>query len=511
MFAKVQKPAKAASASFSSLVYKVFSNPKYTFAFFLVFLTIRNWPVFLLSDMYDGMSFKMRIVSDGISISSFREYASEFVLKSFNQHFIPLWFLFFYGLSVVTDNQPWVLGLLSFAAVALLLFFMFRILLSFSIPSKKKVAVALFVTLLFSSTIFFLEIIAWKWMLSLLISSTAFYGAVFIVLQKKHSTKLKLAYFLTLLVSTWTFGLGWIWVWGLVVFFLLNKSTKSPLFPITLTVALVGTALVGFTSLSSANDTNIFSIVLAIPSATVMITANILLNLSGVFRFTNLSHNYISTVLGVTILITLGFYYFRRHRSNLFDTKDALVCALLVTYVASIALSLTRVIPASGLMSSTDLASYVFGNRYLFTYAVPLALAIGLIGLPYLAKLTEFSLAVLIFAALILGFILQANYPKIEPVITNQARNDFYRLTPTALNEANRAHLVLPNTSSDLLFKGGIVELSDAIYIRKSAFDAEPAFKPTHTLTPEECAAIKNNETVRRWLNIYNDQWCVGY
>lgn len=490
-----------------------FLRPYYALPIIFIFLAIRNWPVFLLTDMYDGMSFKMEIVRGGLTQESFKAYAEEFVLKAFNQHFIPLWFLFFYALSTITDNNPLALGLLSFGAAAALLYLMFQLLATgLAFNGRKTTAAAGLVTLLFSSTVFFLEMIAWKWMLSLLLSSTFFYLCLFILLKEKRSVGWKWVYGIAMIMSIWTFGLGWVWAWGLVLFLLFQRAKKSWLLPLTIIIALIGTLLAVLLNKDTVGSVNAWAFISAIPSALVIITANIFLSLIGVFRFMDVGLTNVSSVLGVSLLLVLGTHYLSRYKKGLFDTKDALICSLLIVYVATIALSLLRVIPAGNVAEGqVNIDNYIFGNRYLFAYAIPLTLAIGMAVMPYLVRLSRLSLLIMLCGAVVLGFVMQGIYPKTEPIITNKNRDAFYKLTPGALDRVHHQQLVLPDLTSDLLFKGGVINLSDAIYIRKSSLSRLPSFKAPNELSLEECAKLKSDQFVTTWLNIYSSsKWCAN-
>lgn len=73
-------------------------------------------------------------------------------------------------------------------------------------------------------------------------------------------------------------------------------------------------------------------------------------------------------------------------------------------------------------------------------------------------------------------------YPSVEPVLTTKSRNNFYYLTPPAVKEAANNNLVLPDLSSDLLFKGGNINISTAINIRNESEKYKLVFVPENNI-----------------------------
>ncbi len=211
---------------------------------FLLFLLVRNWPVFLLWDVNDGFFLKTAIVSHGFGIEGFKDYVHSTVLHSFNGHFKPLWLLCFLGIVYFFDSNPWALGILSFGFAAILLYLLFRICHHFFGNRTNGYVYSLMVALAFSSTAYFLEIIAWKWMLCLLMSSVFFCVSLLILLEKKESLKWLIIYTLALLSCFWTFGTGWVLGWGLVLFLILSGyKLRNRFVLVTIVASILGTVL----------------------------------------------------------------------------------------------------------------------------------------------------------------------------------------------------------------------------------------------------------------------------
>lgn len=238
-----------------------------------------------------------------------------------------------------------------------------------------------------------------------------------------------------------------------------------------------------------------------------LITTNIILGLLGVFRFTGAQNLPVSNVFGLGMLLMAGYYFGYRFRRRQFTTRDALAAGMFVTYLVSIFLSLLRLpVPPDGV--PFDISSYLFGNRYLFSFAVPLILSFGVMIMPLLARAPKPYLYIAIATVCIYGFVLQANYSQIDKAITNPARAQFYDLTPAAIQQARQQQVTLPDLRSDLLFAGSQVPLHQAIYFRKVAQGPPLHFKDPAELSELECRQLLENQTLRTWLNIYQNGWC---
>lgn len=472
---------------------------------FFVFLLLRNFSAFTLVDTYDGAIVKIDIIKNGTGIEGFKDYLHNYVFTTYSQHFLPVWFLIFYGISVIADSNPVVMGALSFGVTSCILFLIYRIVLHFN--QRKSIVYGLFATLLFSSSLFFLEMISWKWMLCLLLSVCLALLCFFIILVKAQKSWWRYAYVLSLAGSVWTFGTSWVVAWGLFIFLLLKRDKNRLILP-TLVTALLSTFFAWWLNRADIGVLNIASVIVNLPSLAVMITANIVLQLIGVFRFTALNNIYVSSVLGITSIAALSSHFFARYRHKLFNEKDSLIASLLMVYLATIALGITRHVPPHGLRPAASLDGYVFGNRYLFAYSIPLFLALALSFSNTFDRLKNRLVLIIFTGAMVLGFIVQLAYPKIDPLITNPSRTRFYYTTPAAVSDAISHDLVLPNIDGDLLSAGQTIPLEEAIKVRKDSRSWGNRTKPVSQLYGKECSDLRKHHVIVDWLNLYNTDWC---
>ncbi len=477
---------------------------------FFIFLAARNWPVFLLADLRDGFYMKTAVVSDGFSLPGIKFYIKYHMLRPWNGHFIPLWFVVFFGLSYFFDSNPWAEGFLSFGFAAILLYLIFRIVYHFFNQRPNGYLYSLMVALVFSSTGFFLEMIAWKWMTGLLMSSVFFCLALIILLEKNLTLKWQIVYTLALFSSFWTFGSAWVQAWGLLLFlFLSGRKWNERIVVLTAIIAFIGTALSIIANHNSIPALNPLFLITNLPAIFALAATNVLLLTVGVFRFGGLQEIYVSSVLGVTIIMALSFHFYSRYKEGRGLSKiDALVVSLLLTFLATIVLSLLRLTPANGITPTSSPENYIIGGRYLFVYSIPLILALAIALGKRIAGLPRNLLYIFMLGALAYGVIIQATYRRVDPDISNTQRTEFYNLTLKALQAAEAKHLPLPELSGGLFVRGYEVNLSEAAKVRKDAYKYHPVFKDPHEISASECFSLRQDPTISRWLNLYNKNWC---
>lgn len=479
-----------------------------------VFLLVRNWDVFALPDIYDGSVVKLDIMEYGFTGNGLREYADEYIFTSFNNAFLPVWLGVYYGLSWF-DNNPVLLGFFSFAIASCIMLLIGRIVFYFYPKPKQSWLYAVCCGLLFVGSLFFLEVIAWKWMASLLLSTAGFLLCLYLLLEKTSpSTRLKWLYAAVLLCSVWTFGTGWILAWALVLFLLLARSfvdgKRSPYLPISIGVATLGTICTFLVNVGTDQPFNLLFLLVHLPSMLVLITVNCILSIFGVFRFSGISDNLmgLSSIVGITVLGMLAYAFYQKLKTRKLSQKEALCLALLVGYCVLIAMSLFRLMPASGLTPTSEFESYIFGNRYLFAFSVPLFLiAAILLGKPFL-RLHKVQRLIVLVGVVSLGFGVQAIYATSDPAITDPKRKVFYDLTIPALQAAHNQGLSLPALQGDVLFKGAPIALPEAVFIRKDSPRYPVTFVSPDQLSADMCGKLHNNTTINIWLNTYNTNWC---
>lgn len=475
-------------------------------------LAIRNWPVFLLADLRDGLLVKLLMVEEGLGWQGFKHYAKHYALSSWVGHFKPVWFFTFFGIVYLFDSNPWVLGALSFGCAAVLLYLIFRIIAHFYGNVKNGLLYAALVTLAFSSTSFFLETIAWKWMLCLLLCSTFFCLALVILLEKLESKlqlKWILLYVVAMFASAWSFGSGWMLCWGLVVYLVLcGRKLRDRLLIVTIVATILAMLPTFIVNSGSTPPINIPFLVVNIPSTMILGAVNVVLQTLGVFRFAFPQFIRFSSVLAVTVIVALTAYYFAQYKNKKLSRKDALVAGLLISYVGIIALSFLRLAPSSGFTPISSPENYIIGGRYLFIYSVPLLLALAIAVGGKIVKLPRYLLVIFMGGFLLYGISMQLGYSQIDPDVSNRHRTDFYNLTPKALEEARTKSIVLPNISGDLYWRTYQHKLDRVIKIRKDSSQYEPAFKEPAALSDQECKALKESKYINQWLNLYSTEWC---
>ncbi|HSX45311.1 MAG TPA: hypothetical protein VLF39_04390 [Candidatus Saccharimonadales bacterium] len=482
-------------------------RPIFWLPIFLVFLLVRNWQVFLLTDLHDGYGVKTFIVSSGLNYPGLKAYIHRYALQSYGGHFIPLWFAIFWLLIYLFDSNPYVLGLLSFAFAAWLLYLIYRLCLHFFDSHRNGHLYALLAAMIFSSSGFFLEAIAWKWMLGLVISTAFFCQALLILLRQKHSKIWLAIYSILLLGSVWTFGTSWMLCWGLVIFLLLQRQKKlqNYLFS-TIAVSVVATITTLIANRHIVSHLNPVFILTNLPAVALMAAVNTLLQMFGVFRLGGVQHLYISSALAITILLALVVYYYDRHKHNNLSQKDQLVISLILAYLAIITLSLMRLMPVTGISPISSPENFIIGDRYMFVYSIPLFIALFVTAGKKMMNLPKLILYILIGGAIIYGVEIQINYSKIDPVIANHHRTEFYNLEPKALLEAQDQGLKLPDIDGDLF--GSTQRLSRSVKIRKDYAKYNPQFVSPKSLTTSNCLAIHKSKDLDNWLNLYSSQWC---
>lgn len=486
------------------------------FVSIFIFLVLRNWPVFLLPDVYDGTLIKLQIVGEGFSRSGFSWYVHHFMLQPFNNAFQPVWFLLFYVLSWF-DTNPLLWGIVAFAVAASILFLIGKIVLHFYAGKKAAWLYAGFCALVFSSSLFFLEVIAWKWMTLLLLSSAGFLCCFYMVLEHNGQGWIKKTlYAASLAICLWTFGTGWIMAWGLVLFTGLKryggrKQTVSSYFIVSLVLTLVGAAVALLANRGETTSHNLLFFVVHAPAMLVLVAANGLGQLVGVFRFVNVDTTFldVSSVLGYALLLCIGYYFYGRLRARKLTDLDRAVLSLLVCYVLLVCVSLVRLMPPSGLDPVTSFENYIIGNRYLFAFGLPLFLAVALLSGKAFLRLRNQQMIVAVLAALVLGVVTQTIYARTDPFIANNDRRTFYRLAIPALKVASDRHLPLPDTTGDVLFRGAVLPLHESVGIRKDSVRYHVTFKAPASLSARECRDLQDNVTLRQWLDSYNPEWCI--
>ncbi len=164
--------------------------------------------------------------------------------------------------------------------------------------------------------------------------------------------------------------------------------------------------------------------------------------------------------------------------------------------------------PAAGIGSSTDLENYIFGNRYLFIYSVPLFLAGAISFGDYVRRLSKPIVYILISGTLVFGILNMVVYPGFDSFISNKSRDKFYNMTDPAIKKASDNNFILPDLRSDLFFKNQKIELSRAINVKKDAPNYRLVFKSPNNLSSYECSRLKKDALVSEWLNLYNKDWC---
>lgn len=504
----MRKPTPAKTSPLISQLLKPYILIPLIFAL----LVIRNWPVFLLADLRDGLLVKLLMVEEGLGWQGFKHYAKHYALSSWVGHFKPVWFFTFFGTVYFFDSNPWVLGALSFGCAAVLLYLIFRIIAHFYGNVKNGLLYAALVTLAFSSTSFFLETIAWKWMLCLLLCSTFFCLALVILLEKLESKlqlKWLLLYVAAMFASAWSFGSGWMLCWGLVVYLVLNGRKPKDLLLIVTTITTILAMLPTFiVNSGSTPPINIPFLLVNIPSTMILGAVNVVLQTLGVFRFAFPQFIRYSSVLAITVIIALVAYYLTRYRQKQLSQKDALAAGLLLSYVGIIALSFLRLAPSSGFTPISSPENYIIGGRYLFIYSVPLLLALAIAVGGKIVKLPRYLLIIFMSGFFLYGVSMQVGYSQVDPDVSNRQRTDFYNLTPKALEEARTKNIALPNISGDLYWRTYQHKLDRVIKIRKDSMQYGSKFKEPATLTDQECKTIHESEYVARWLNLYSTEWC---
>ena len=495
-----------------NLVSRYFiKKPFVMIGLFLSFLLLRNWRVFLLTDVYDGYIAKINLVAGGFNFENIKHYIKHVALKEYDQHFIPVWFALFFCLVYIVDSNPRVLGFLSFGFGACLLYLLFRITGYFYGKKVNGNIFSLAVALLFSSSLFFLETIAWKWQLGLLISSVTYLFCIVIILERKDSIIWRIIYSAALFTSIWTFGTSWLGAWGIVVFLLLReRNLKHNYLKLTIAIAVVGTLSQIIANTSSIHNINIVYFLANLPALLTLETANIFMLLSGVFRFTGTSQIYASDVLGVTVIAAVALRYGRMYISRRLTEKDAMVVSLLLVYVLLIALSLLRIMPKSGITPNISLEGYIFGNRYLFIYSIPLFIAVVIGCGEYFIRLSKPVIYTFMIGIVALGIVTEIAYPGFDSFTTNESRNKFYNLTLDAVKDASSKKLVLPDLSGELFFQGPKtpLKLDHAVYIRDESYNYKLRFQDPATMTSQECKELHSDSLITTWLNLYNQSWC---
>ncbi len=289
-----------------------------------IFLVARDWPVFLLTDVYDGFIVKTSLVSNGFSFDNFVHFIRHTALSAYDQHFIPIWFIFFFFSVWLFDTNTWLLGVLSFGFAACLLYLLFRIINFFYNDKPGGKLFSLLAILVFSGSVFFLETIAWKWQLVLLMASVFYLSSLLILLEKKSSIVWRLSYALLLLGAIWTFSVYWIGAWGLALFILLrNRTWKDNTLILTIFVALIGTLTQIIANTSSINHFNLIYIIANLPSILTLETANILMLDVGVFRFSSVAQTYASGTLAITVISLFIYKYYSVYKSKNFTERCA--------------------------------------------------------------------------------------------------------------------------------------------------------------------------------------------
>ncbi len=478
------------------------------------FLIVRNSQLFDVPDVFEGAIVRLQIVDFGFTVDGFAEYADMYVVHPYNNAFQPIWFLVFYGLTYISTS-PLFWGAVSFVVAASMLFLLYKVVLHFCSYLRYGKLYALFCMLLFSSTIFFLEMIAWKWMLALTLSSLTFLACLYLTLRREQpGLFLRIIFGLSLLCCMWTFGTGWVMALGLSLFLLLKKYVVRdgpvPYLPIALCLTAVGVTTAFFANAGTVGGVNIPFVVMHAVAMSTMVAVNSVVSFIGAFRFTDISGELmgVATVLGAVVIALTGYYFYNRLRTKKFNEKDALCLTLLIAYLILVSLSLVRLMPPTGLEPTSEFDNYIFGGRYVFAFSLPLfiVLAIALAKLP--GRLHLGQIAICIVGALALGVAIQLVFARTDPFMTNPNRLAFYNATLPAIREASNRGITLPNISSDLLFRDLSLPLQHAVRIRKESIKYPLSFKSPEKMTPDQCYQVRTSKVISDWLDTYSQNWC---
>jgi hypothetical protein len=482
----------------------------------LSFLILRNWSVFLLPDINEGSIIKGQIVVHGFGAEGFGWYVDNYVLKPYNNAFQPVWFLIFYLLALF-DNNPWITGMLSFSIASIVLFLIYKILahLYGNLANSRMYAVG--AALVFSSTIFFLEIIAWKWMTLLLITTASFLFCFYSLLSDDTPSLVRrIAYPIILLAGIWSFGTGWALACGLVLFLILKKyfvaSSSSHYLASTVFIAALGTFIAYLANSDNVSGLNLFFIAVHLPAMAAVVATNCLIAFSGVFRFTSIDpilFKY-SALTGAAVTLAIALHFLPKLRRRRLTIREAAVLSFIFCYFAMLALSLMRIMPSAGLTPISSIENYAIGNRYLFVFSVPLFMALAASFGGYFFKLKREQVIIALTCVALLGIVTNFIYPKTDKSIPNNDRKVFYSKTIPALRAAEQNNIKLPNVTSDLLFTDFQLKLSDAVAIRKESVEYEVDIIMPEKMQKSDCEQIRKNPDIRTWLDSYNSNYCVN-
>jgi hypothetical protein len=481
----------------------VLKKPFLLILLIFLFLLLRNNSVLTLTDVYDGFITKIRLLSSENSIHS---YIFKTMLTPYDQHFIPIWFLIILP-AYYFNAGPLLMGLVSFGVAATLLYLMFRIIYYFTKDHANGLVYSALVTLVFSSTIFFIEVIAWKWMLCLLISSVFTYLSILIVLEKKRGLRWTVLYTVSLFLSLWSFGTAWVGAWGIALFLILTRRYKDVYTLIAISTAIFG-SIVAVIASNSTNNINFGYIAKNLLETLALVTGNLSMHLLGVARFTSVEHTYISSALTGAILSVLIVRITNLYRSNQLSEKSAFLATLATVYMVLIFLSVFRVMSQYGTDQSASLDGYIFGNRYLFVYSIPLVLVLGILMREIVLKLPRNLLYVLIVGGIFSGILTNNYYSQSDTFMTNPDRSKFYEFTPEAIKEASINSITLPNIEGDLFFRNRETKLSDAVKFQKESQGIPVTFMDPTSLDSYQCSSLRDNSKISTWLDLYNKDWC---
>ena len=474
-----------------------------------IFILARNHKQLFLVDLNDGVLAKIYLGQNGYNLDSIAGYLKNFALSNYNQHFIPAWFSVYFILCLF-DLNPIIVGIFACLIAAIFCYMLFEVVILYT--KNRNYYLATFITITFMSTLMFTEILAWKWMLSLLISSTCFLLCLRLINDLKKQNIV--IFLLSLSTMVWCFSPSIILGWSLILYNFLHakkEGKKAISLPITSAsiILLIATFVLAITG-DQHTTLNPLFILINTPSMLIITILSCIMSLLGIYKFTEIWIPFInlSVVTGIVFMFVFLFEVIIK-RNKLLPIKNyALIASMSLSYLAIVALVLFRLMPNSGISYAQDPTNYIVGNRYVFVFSIPLVLILVYPLDKLFNKLSRFTKLLMIVSMLILGCLISILYSKIDPIISNTNRYYFYTKTPSILKEVESKHLVLPNISSSVLYSGRNIELKDAIYYRNDSRNFSIDFVNPENMSLHECLSLKSNREVSSWLTSYSKEWC---